>query len=157
MTRIPTLISRTVLVVVGVLATAGLAAAAEAIHDRGAGAPDVRSIVVGPPESALVGDLHPGGSGALNVQLTNPNSVPMIVTRLEPSGGNTARSSVTACDAGGSPVRVLPQRRLSIELAPGMTRTVSLPGAVTMSREARDACQGATFVFEITASAVAAS
>lgn len=156
MTRIPSFVFRTVLLAACFLATAGLSSAADALRDRGASATDAGAVAVDLPERSLVGDLYPGGSGALTVRLTNPHSVPMIVTHVEPSGDRPVGTSKPACDAEASAVRLVPQRGLLLVLAPRTTRTVTFPAAVTMGRKAPDACQGAAFTFAITVTAVSA-
>lgn len=90
------------------------------------------------------GTLIPGGTGALVVRVTNPNSLPVTVTTVSGNGSITATGALGTCT---SPAVTLttPTAGLPATIAPGATATITLTGAITMGTAAQSGCQGATF------------
>jgi len=81
--------------------------------------------------AVTTGLLYPGGTGDAVVTVSNPNPYPVIVTTVAPNGPATCgvtftqRSPGTALAANSAPV------------------AITLTGAVTMSSNAANTCQGA--------------
>jgi hypothetical protein len=82
--------------------------------------------------AVTTGLLYPGGTGDAVVTVSNPNPYPVVVTTVAPNGPATCgvtfsqRSPGTALAAGSGPV------------------VITLTGAVTMSSNAANTCQGAS-------------
>lgn len=106
-------------------------------------------------------DLLPGGSGALSLQLSNPNAYSVRITALEldPTQGTNGVSTDASHAACTAPALSMSRQDNGGEgwtLEPGTTLQARLAGAVNMGLDAQDACQGATFSVHVRAVAVAA-
>jgi hypothetical protein len=102
-------------------------------------------------QGAAIADLYPGAKGSVVVRVTN-----MTDSSLSPTaatmGAVVVESSAGTCRASNFVVgNTTPT---AVTIAAGATRTVVLPGAVTMRASAGDGCQGA--VLRITATVTAA-
>ncbi|KAA2262604.1 hypothetical protein F0L68_11920 [Solihabitans fulvus] len=100
-----------------------------------------------------VADLYPGGRGASQFSVDNPNPFP--VRLLSVSFG-----SVTSSDPAGCPadlVRMVdrPLPADSVVGAGERARTYAVPAAFTLSADAPNACQGKTFLVATRVRAIA--
>lgn len=90
--------------------------------------------------------LYPGGPGVdVTLSVTNPHSVPVVVTAVTSGGTITAtplagRTCATHGVTLGAPTSGLPAT-----IAAGATATVTLGGVATMGMTAENGCQGASF------------
>jgi hypothetical protein len=101
-------------------------------------------------------DLYPGGSGALKIKVTNPNSFPVEVTAVALTGGGTITSDKGAACNASHGVTLASQSGLALSVAAGATTTLSLAGAVSMSNASDNSCQGAVFSIPVTVTAASA-
>ena len=132
----------------------GIAAAAFLLANSGMVAPALAAAgtspipLVLPAPAAPVGDLFPGGVGAAQFIVNNPNHV---VARLESLSFGTVRSSdPTGCPAGllGTHPITLPPGEV---VAAGATAAAfRIAGAFTLAEQAPDQCQGVTFLVDTT-------
>jgi hypothetical protein len=94
-------------------------------------------------------DLFPGGSGALQFSVANPNPYPVTLTSIAygavTSGdqANCPASNLTPAGGGalGTPIAIP---------ANGSSGAVSVPAAVTLSVNAPNGCQGVTLTVAVT-------
>lgn len=93
--------------------------------------------------------LYPGATADAALTVNNPNPFPVTVTAI--SAGTITSDKGAACDASTG-VSFATQSG-SWSVAAGGSRTLSLPGAVTMSNASADACQGAVFTVPVTLTA----
>jgi hypothetical protein len=93
-------------------------------------------------------ELFPGGSADSALTLTNPNPVAMTVSSIVANGAIT--SDTEGCNADS--VSFLNQTG-AWEIARNAVLTVQLPNSVTMSLDANDACQGASFTIPVSVTA----
>ena len=96
--------------------------------------------------AATVADLYPGGSGDLQIKVTNANPYPVKVTLIEQDGDVT--SDKAGCTNASSDVS-LPNLPVTDALAAGETKTFTHAKAVNMGPAAVDACQGAVFTIPV--------
>lgn len=132
----------------------GIAAAAFLLANSGMVAPALAAAGTSPiplvlsAPAAPVGDLFPGGVGAAQFIVNNPNHV---VARLESLSFGTVRSSdPTGCPAGllGTHPITLPPGEV---VAAGATAAAfRIAGAFTLAEQAPDQCQGVTFLVDTT-------
>jgi hypothetical protein len=101
-----------------------------------------------------LGDLYPGATGALRLEVTNPNAFPVLITAVSGNGAITSDAGA-ACNAGHG-VTLVSQSGLSLPLAAGATTTFALAGAVSMSTSSVTSCQGAVFSIPVTVTAASA-
>jgi len=102
-------------------------------------------------------DLYPGGQGAAQFTVTNPNPYPVQLTSISfttVTSGNEANCPATnltvaaTIDLSASPISVP---------ANGQSGTESVPGAFTLSASAPDGCQGVVFTVDATATGTQSS
>ena len=149
-------ITRKLLVVVG--GTAAVAAAGTAIAawstsgsgDAAAKAATASALTLADASASTSGDLYPGGSGALKLKISNPNSFPVRVTAVQLTSGGTITSSSAACNTAGHGVTLTAQTGLAVDLAANASnQVVSLAGAVQMSSTSGNACQGVVLTIPV--------
>jgi hypothetical protein len=106
--------------------------------------------------ASTTGDLYPGGTGTLKIQIHNPNTYSVTVTDITPTA-TPGTSGVPACDAANTvtiPTAITGQ---TIVIAAGADSAVlSYPNAVAMTRggTADNSCQGKTFSIPVTLTGV---
>lgn len=87
-------------------------------------------------------DLFPGSTGALTVEVTNPNPYPVTFDSLTP--GPVTSDHPAACPVDN--ITVGPATGLSIAVAARSTSgPVQIAAVVSMAENAPDGCQGAGF------------
>ncbi len=97
------------------------------------------------------GELYPGQPAqAVVLVLSNPNSRPVVVTRVAP--GALTVSGGSACTAGSSAVSFLTLDG-SWTVPAGGSTTTTLPGGVSMGASSASGCQGASFSAALTVTA----
>ena len=98
-----------------------------------------------------VGDLYPGGSGDLNLSVTNTSTVPLVVTGVAKNGDIT--SDEIGCPGGT--VTFADQTSLTSPSLPVSTDAVpfTLTDAVSMAANAPTECQDAVFTIPVTVTA----
>jgi hypothetical protein len=119
-----------------------------------AGAATASPLTLGDASGATTGDLYPGATGALRLEVTNPNAFPVLITAVSGNGAITSDAGA-ACNAGHG-VTLVSQSGLSLPLAAGATTTFTLAGAVSMSTSSVTSCQGAVFSIPVTVTAASA-
>jgi hypothetical protein len=97
------------------------------------------------------GDLHPGGTGALKIQISNPNSYAVTVTDINANGAAVTVPTDAVCDAADSVSLVSNLTGLSVNVpAGGSTVVLTYANAVQMDGPtAVDACQGEVFAIPV--------
>lgn len=134
----------------GAAAVAVAAWSSTSSGDAKAKAATVTQLTIGDASAAVSGDLYPGGTGALKLKISNPNSFPLQITAVSLQAGGSIASSSSACNSGGHAVTFTNQSGLSISVAAGATNeVVTLAGSVAMGSAAVNACQGATFTIPV--------
>jgi hypothetical protein len=106
---------------------------------------------------ATTGDLYPGGSGALKLEVTNPNSYQVKITDVvglvDATHFVTSDKGANCTDASGSthPTGVtVSAHSLNLNVAPGGPYAVSVPAVVALSNVSDNGCQGAVFTIPVT-------
>jgi hypothetical protein len=102
-----------------------------------------------PPPIGLTGEvdgLYPGATATMDVHLTNHQSFTIRVTSVDVAVLSSPTCPARFLSVGGS--------RTPVEVAPTATAIIAVP--VQMDRAAPDACQGAVFPLDLSASAVEA-
>ncbi len=101
--------------------------------------------------------LHPGTTGDLILNVTNPNPKPVTLRRVSQGGGVSVQGGAGCTSDPGWPntvgtsgVNVKEVTGLTIELAGGSTQVLHVPGAASMSATSAADCQGATFAIPVT-------
>jgi hypothetical protein len=149
--------------VVAIVAALALAAAASAFW-TGSGSGQA-TLAVGTPQNmefspgAPVGQLYPGGSAGIELSVANPNLYPVQVASLMldttlGQGGISVDPAHAGC--ASSAIHFTPQSNGGLGwLVPAGSGTfpglasISIPGALTMSTSASDACQGAMLTLHL--------
>jgi hypothetical protein len=92
-------------------------------------------------------DLHPGGTGALKIEISNPNNYAVTVTAINATTAPVTVPTDAVCDAANSVSMVANLTGLSVNVpAGGTTGVLTYANAVQMDGpSAVDACQGETF------------
>jgi hypothetical protein len=142
-----------------VLFTGGIATATWLVEGHGparAEAATVESLTVA--SATPTSWLWPGTQGALFAEVDNPNPFPVRVTTVRLGEVTTTPQDGATCPEGTvttAPGTVTLPAPVDVPAnASGVPVTV--PGAVVMTDDAENGCQGATFTVEVTLSAVAA-
>ena len=112
------------------------------------------AVTLSDASASTSGDLYPGGTGALKVKVTNPNTFPVQITAVSGNGSITS-DGAAACNASHG-VTLTNQTGLSLSLAAGATTVFTLAGAVSMSNSSDTSCQGAVFSIPVTVTAASA-
>ncbi len=101
--------------------------------------------------SSPTADLYPGGSGALQFTVTNPN--PFGVSLTSVSTTTVTSSDPTDCPASNVTATAGPTSITAITVAAnGTSPAESVPGVLTMLTTAPNGCQGVTFTVAATLS-----
>jgi len=130
---------------VGILMAGGVAYAAWTSEGSGTGTAKAGSAVALDVAGNDITDIYPTGSFPATVKVTNPNPYAVTLSSVDFTGAST---TAVGCDA--SVVDVADLTGLSQVLdANGGDHTFAV--TVTMSNDATDACQGATFELDYTA------
>jgi hypothetical protein len=106
--------------------------------------------------ASTTGDLYPGGTGTLTIQIHNPNSYAVTVTDIT-AGAGAVTSGNAACDAANTVSLVAPLNGLSVNVpAGGNTAVLTYANAVQMSygATADNSCQGRKFTIPVNLSGV---
>jgi hypothetical protein len=131
---------------VGVLMTAGVAYAAWTSEGSGTGTATAGTAVELVVAGNDITDIYPTGTFPATVTVTNPNPYKVTISGIDFTGATT---TAAGCDA--DTVTVADLTGLSEELdANGGDHTFAVD--VSMSNDATDECQGATFELSYTAS-----
>lgn len=150
-----------------IVVTAGTASAYWSASGGGSGTTQAgiaASLRVSPgtTSSALV----PGATADVTAVITNPTDYPVLVTSVTtPADGIPGFTDaglvrpVSGCDAGHSGVRVVQPapRSASFVIAAHGSYTLTLAGAVTMTNESDNSCQGVFFAVPVTVAAASAA
>lgn len=135
------------------VALAGTAIAAWSTNGSGnaaAKAATASALTLAEASASTTGDLYPGGSGALKLKISNPNSFPVRITAVELTSGGSITSSSAACNTAGHGVTLSAQTGLAVDLAANASnQVVTLATAVQMSSASGNACQGVTFTIPV--------
>ncbi len=139
------------LAAVMVVMTVGVAYAAWTANGSGTGEAQATTAVDLAIEAGTAGtDLYPGATADVLVNIANPNPYPVTLTSV--SMGAVTSDMVGCTDAVAAD--------LSFTMTPGYSENIaasggavdSLVGTVAMGNNSVDACQGATFTLNLTAS-----
>jgi Putative metal-binding motif len=87
--------------------------------------------------------LYPGGTGDLVLRIHNPNPFPVTVTTV--GGNGPITSSDSACNAAGHGVTFTGVANLNLVVGAETSQTFTLVGALSMSLDSANECQGDTF------------
>jgi hypothetical protein len=119
-----------------------------------AGAGTAQTLTTVDASASTTGDLYPGGTGDVKVQIHNPNSYPVTVTSISSTGAVTkyAGTGGVACtDANHGVSWNGGAWTGSISVpANGDSAVTTLPNKAAMSNSSDNACQGAKFVIPVT-------
>ena len=141
------------LVLLASIVLIGVAVSAWSTSTSGSGyskAGTASALVLSDASASTSGDLYPGGSGSLKLQVANPNSFAVRITAVSLTSGGTISSNVAACNTGGTGVSFTNQSGLSIDLAANAAAAVyTLAGSVQMSNASHNSCQGAVFTIPV--------
>lgn len=144
------------LVVVSTVAAAVLAGGAIAAWstsgsgNASAKAATASALTLADASGSTTADLYPGGSGALKLKLTNPNSFAVRITAVTLTSGGSITSSSAACNTAGHGVTFTNQTGLAVDLAANaIDQVVTLAGSVLMSTSSANSCQGVTFTIPV--------
>jgi hypothetical protein len=107
------------------------------------------SLTLSDASASTSADLYPGGTGAVKVRVTNPNSFPVRITTVAKQTGGTITSDKGAACNASTGVTFTDQTGLTLDLAAGATSTFTLSGAVSMSNASDNTCQGAVFTIPV--------
>lgn len=157
----PALVAVTTLVV-GVFA--GTAYAYFAVTGVGTGQASVgrlQPVVVEHATATVTGLLFPGGTGTLELKVTNPNSFALQVVGVAQDGPVTVTGGGTGCtsDTGAWPTLTLGTSGVAVATTstvasgldlvvtagPSRTTTLTVANGATMKTTSNTTCQGATF------------
>jgi hypothetical protein len=94
-------------------------------------------------------DLYPGATGAVKVNVNNPNAFAVTITSIAANGAVT--TAAPGCTTTG--VTFTAPTTTGQVIAAGATANLTLAGAAAMSNASLNACQGATFNVPVTVSA----
>ena len=97
-------------------------------------------------------DLYPGATGNLKLRVTNPNPFPVRITTVSGNGTITSDKGA-ACDASTG-VTFTNQTGLTLDLAAGVTGTLTVPSSVSMTNASDNSCQGAVFTVPVSITGV---
>jgi len=100
-------------------------------------------------ETTTSGLLAPGATSVVHLTLTNPNPGEITIVALTGGTARIAESGSGSCDPAA--VTFVPRADLTVPVPAG--GSVVVDGVVSMSTEAADGCQGATFTVPVTARA----
>jgi hypothetical protein len=101
--------------------------------------------------ASTTGDLYPGGTGTLTLEVHNPNTYAVTVTGIA-AGAGAVTSGNGACDAANTVSLVAPLTGLSVNVpAGGDTAVLTYANAVQMSygAAADNSCQGKKFTIPV--------
>jgi hypothetical protein len=112
-------------------------------HSGAADAGTAQAITVVASQGTAGGNLYPGTTADLDVDLDNPNSFPVHVVTVSGDGPVTSAGGIGICTTTG--VTVPAQAGLSIAVPPGADVVVHIPNGVAMGASSSSGCQGATF------------
>jgi hypothetical protein len=110
-----------------------------------------QNLTLNDASASTVADLYPGGSGAVKISVTNPNSFAVTITSVTGAGAVTSDKGA-ACDASTG-VTFTNQTGLSQPVAAGATTVFTLSGAAAMSTADVTSCQGGIFTMPVTLTA----
>jgi len=94
-------------------------------------------------------DLYPGSTGAVKVNVNNPNPFGVTITSI--AGNGAVTTGAAGCTTTG--VTFTAPVTTGQVIAAGATVNLTLPNAAAMSNASLNACQGATFNVPVTVSA----
>jgi hypothetical protein len=144
-------------VVVGVLAALGIAFAAWTATGTGSGratATSAQSLTVNATTGTA--DLYPGQTqGDVYFTITNPNPYGVSFSSYTSTGSFTVDAGHPGCTVANSGVSIAPSGAVSPAVtapASGTSGTQSIANIVTMASSSDNACQGASFDFQLTLS-----
>jgi hypothetical protein len=159
--KTPTL-RRAVVVTAAVTATLGGGIAVAAWTSSGSGTATAKAGTASAPTTGTVagsaittGLLYPGGpAGTVKLLVNNPNPYSVLVTGVAAgTGAPTGSGGSGTCTTTG--VIFTSQNPSSGNSVPANgSTTLTLPGAVNMSTQSDDGCQGATFSIPVTVTVV---
>jgi hypothetical protein len=110
-------------------------------------ATSAQNLVVAP--GTTTADLYPGATGAVKVNVTNPNPFGVTITSI--AGNGAVTTGQAGCTTTG--VTFTAPTTTGQVIAAGATLNLTLPNAASMSNASLNACQGATFDVPVTVSA----
>ncbi len=145
------------LAAIAALVASGVLLAAWSTSGSGNGyakAGSASALTIGDASASTSADLYPGASGAVKLEVTNPNSFPVRITGVtKQTSGSIASNKGATCNASTG-VTFTDQTGLTLDLAAGATSTFTLSGAVGMSNASDNSCQGAIFTIPVDVTAV---
>jgi hypothetical protein len=107
------------------------------------------ALTIGDATASTVADLYPGATGAVKLQVTNPNSFPVKITSVAKQTSGTITSDKGAACNAATGVTFTDQTGLALVVAAGATSTFTLSNAVAMSNASDNTCQGAVFTIPV--------
>jgi hypothetical protein len=110
-------------------------------------ATSAQNLVVAP--GTTTADLYPGATGAVKVNVTNPNPFGVTITSI--AGNGAVTTGQAGCTTTG--VTFTAPTTTGQVIAAGATLNLTLPNAASMSNASLNACQGAMFDVPVTVSA----
>lgn len=145
------LIIPAVCLVVGLASGAAYAYYTSSGHGTGsASTGSMQTVTISSATATPTSPLHPGGTGDVALEVTNPNNFAVTLVSVVGAGTITADSGHPTCTTTG--VTFTNQTTLSASISANNTATIDLPGAASMSTASSAGCQGATFSIPVTIS-----
>lgn len=131
--------------------TFGSWAVTSAAGDGYAKAVTAQSLTLSDATAATVAQLYPGGTGDVQVKVTNPNPFAVTVTAVAGAGAITSNAGAPCTASTG--VTFTNATGLTQAVGAGATVTFALVGKAAMANTSDTTCQGAVFTIPISLTA----
>jgi hypothetical protein len=135
--------------------TVGIGVAAWSVGGSGNGsakATTASALILADASGFTSADLYPGATGNLTLRVTNPNSFPVRITAV--SGNGTITSDKGAACNASTGVSFANQSGLALDVGAGVTATLTVSSAVSMSNASDNSCQGAVFTVPVSVTGI---
>jgi hypothetical protein len=139
-----------------VLGVVGFVYAAWTTSGNGSGyakATEAKALTTTNVSATTVGQLYPGGSGDVKLEINNPNDYPVRITDVVKKTGSPITSNVADCTLSTgvsfTDQENLDQATPKIDIAAKSSESVTFEKAASMSNASATECQGATFTIPV--------
>jgi hypothetical protein len=133
-----------------VLGAVGFVYAAWTTSGNGSGyakATEAKALTTTDVSATTVGQLYPGASGDVKLEINNPNPYPVRVTDVAKTSGSPITADLAGCVTTG--VSFSDQSGKTIDIAANDSTSVTFNNAASMSNASDNGCQGATFTIPV--------
>ncbi len=150
--RLAVAASVTAVVIAGGLTTFG-AWTVGGSGDGYAKAVTVSNLTMNNASGATVADLYPGGTGNVEISVTNPNVFPVTITAVTANGAAASLTDPVNCTTTGVTFITTTGLTQAVAAGPGVITTFTLSGKAEMDNTSLNACQGDVFTLPVTLTA----